>query len=114
MGKKKAKVVIPDGDDMKGKEIFMSQCAICHSSVAGDDKNAAAPALNGIVGRKIASSTSFAYSGAFKKQKFNWTPEHLFGYIKGPGKYIPGNKMGFAGIQDPQDLGDLISYLKTI
>ena len=110
---KKVTVVVPDGDAIKGKNVFNSQCSVCHSVIAGDDKNAAAPSLPGIVGRKIASS-AFPYSNAFKKQKINWTPENIFQYIKGPGKFIPGNKMSFGGIQDTGDLGDLIAYLKTL
>ena len=110
---KKAEVKVPDGDAIKGKNVFNSQCAVCHSVTSGDDKNAAAPSLPKIVGRKIGS-TAFPYSNAFKKQKIVWTPENLFQYIKGPGKFIPGNKMSFGGIQDTGDLGDLIAYLKTV
>ena len=110
---KKVKVEIPEGDKEKGKSVFNANCSVCHAVVSGDDKNAAAPSLAGLVGRKIASST-FPYSNAFKKQKINWTPENIFQYIKAPGKFIPGNKMSFGGIQDPQELGDLIAYLKTI
>ena len=110
---KKVEIKVPEGDPVKGKNVFNSQCSVCHTVTSGDDKNAAAPSLPGIVGRKVAS-TAFPYSNAFKKQKINWTPENLFQYIKGPGKFIPGNKMSFGGISDNQDLGDLIAYLKTV
>ena len=110
---KKGKVEIPNGDVAKGKNIFNTQCSVCHASVESDNKGAAAPALNGIVGRKMASTT-FPYSNAFKKQKLVWTPENLFSYIQAPGKFIPGNKMSFGGIADKQELGDLLAYLKTI
>ena len=110
---KKAEIKIPDGDVEKGKSIFATQCSVCHAVVVGDDKNAAAPSLSKIVGRKVASGT-FPYSNAFKKQKIVWTEQNLFNWIKAPGKFIPGNKMSFGGIQDTQDLGDLLAYLKTV
>ena len=46
-----------------------------------------------------------------KKCEFTWTPKHFFVYIKNPGKYIPGNRMAFAGLADEQDRANLIAYL---
>lgn len=78
----------------------------------GDDANAAAPSLGGVVGRVAGAGTAFPYSNALKKSNLEWTPKHLFAYIKAPGKYIPGNKMSFAGIKNPKEIADLIAYLE--
>lgn len=113
MSKAKKEIVIPAGDPAAGKNVFNGQCAVCHAVLPGDDKNAAAPSLAKIVGRKIAA-TQFPYSNAFKKSKIVWTDQNLWQWLKAPGKFIPGNKMSYGGVSDDQDLGDLIAYLKTV
>lgn len=50
-----------------------------------------------MVGRK-AGDTAFSYSKAIKNSGIVWSPQHLFLYLLNPGKHIPGNKMGFAGL----------------
>ncbi len=114
----KAKVIpepnveVPDGDAGAGRGIFDSQCSACHA-IEGDDKTAAAPSLGGLFGRK-AGSTAFPYSKAMKGAGFTWSEKHFWVYIKGPGKYVPGNKMAFAGIDDDKSRADLIAFLKSV
>ena len=43
-------------------------------------------------------STNFNASKALKGAGFTWSEKHLFVYLLNPGKYIPGNKMSFAGL----------------
>ncbi len=90
-------------------------CVPCSSSIficiQGDSKNAAAPALSGIIGRKSGEGTNFPYSKAMKNAGFVWSDKHIFMYLLNPGKYIPGNKMSFAGIAEEQDRADVIAYL---
>ena len=108
--KPEPKVEVPEGNAKKGKAVFETQCGVCHSMEAGDDKNAAAPHLNGIIGRK-AGSGKFPYSNAMKKSGIVWSAKHLFMFIKGPGKYVAGTRMSFAGISDETDRANLIAYL---
>ena len=111
---KKGGAAIPAGDASKGQKMFDTQCASCHSiSSSTDDANSAAPNLGSVFNRQIAKN-SFPYSNAFKKNKFAWDEKQLFNYLKAPGKFIPGNKMAFAGIAGDQDRADLVAYLKTI
>ena len=42
-----------------------------------------------------------------------WTPEELFVYLADPQATIPGTKMIFPGIKDPQKRADVIAYLET-
>ena len=109
--RKQKKVKVPKGDPVNGQKIFESQCGVCHTVMGGDDKTAAAPHLNGIVGRKSAS-TNFPFSNAMKKSKITWDKGNLFQYIMAPGKFVPGNRMSFGGIKDKQERGDLIAYLE--
>ena len=109
--KKTPKVKVPKGDAEKGKQIFQGECTTCHA-LEGDDRNAAAPNLGGIVNRKVAAR-DFNYSNALKKSGIKWNVKHLFKYLEAPGKYVPGNRMAYAGIKDKQARADLIAYLKT-
>jgi cytochrome c len=43
-----------------------------------------------------------------------WGDEELFAFLKSPQTYIKGTRMAFAGIANPQDIADLISYLHTM
>mmetsp|Transcript_16067 Transcript_16067/g.13590 ORF Transcript_16067/g.13590 Transcript_16067/m.13590 type:complete len:116 (+) Transcript_16067:69-416(+) len=115
MGKTKAEpnVDVPDGDAGIGKSIFEQQCAACHSTGDKTDAGASAPAMGGLIGRK-AGATKFKYSGAMKKSGIVWTEKHIFAYLQAPGKYVPGNRMAFAGIGDAGERGHLIAYLKTL
>lgn len=109
-GKKEPKVTVPEGDAKLGKGVFETQCAVCHGMEKGDDKNAAAPNLNSLIGR-TAGTGSFPYSNSMKKSGIKWSAKHLFVFLKGPGKYVPGTRMSFAGIPDENDRADLIAYL---
>lgn len=82
--------------------------------IQGDSKNAAAPALAGILGREAGKGTNFPYSKALKGSGITWSDKHLFAYLTNPGKHIPGNKMSFAGLNADGDKANLIAYLKSV
>lgn len=71
---KKKKVNVPEGDPIKGSQIFNKECSVCHSNVEVDDKNNAAPHLAKIIGRK-SGMTNFQFSNAMKKAKKVWTKD---------------------------------------
>ncbi|MDX2259761.1 MAG: cytochrome c family protein [Hyphomicrobiaceae bacterium] len=96
----------------EGKDVF-KKCASCHTVDQGGS-NKAGPNLWGIVGRPVAAVGGFAYSEALKGKGGEWTVEHLAGFIHGPKAYIPGNKMGFAGVKADAELASLIAYLNTL
>jgi len=98
-------------DIENGERIFTANCSACHA-LDGDAKSASAPPLGGIVGRKIGT-TAFSYSKAMKNAGFNWSKKHLYMYLKNPSKYIPGNRMAFAGLQNESDLANIIAYLES-
>ena len=105
MGPKK-KVGNPD----KGKEIFMAQCASCHTMKSAGT----GPPLGGIYGANIGSQGGYAYSGSLTgKSKLKWDDANLDKWLEKPAKFAPGNKMGFAGLDSKQDRLDVIAYLKA-
>ena len=97
------------GDATKGETVFV-QCKTCHDPV----QNKIGPHLDGVVGRHSGSVADFSYSTANKNSGITWTPEKLFQYLEKPQRVVPGTKMAFAGVSDPQKRADLIAYLGTL
>ena len=98
---------IADAD--AGKKVF-NKCKSCH--VLKEEQNRLGPNLVKIFGRKSGSLEDYNYSGALKEANLIWNDETLKGYLSNPRKYLPGNKMAFAGVKDEKQLNDLIDYLK--
>jgi cytochrome c len=86
------------------------KCAVCHTWNK-DGKNAAGPNLYGVVGRDIGKHPGFTYSAAVQNKGGKWTFEELYSYLKNPKEAIPGNKMTFGGIDNPQERANLIAFL---
>jgi cytochrome c len=98
------------GDAARGEKVF-NQCRACH--VAEPGVNRVGPSLHGVVGRTAGSIAGFAYSKANKESGVVWKEEVLFDYLEAPARFMPGTRMAFAGIKDPQQRADLIAWLKT-
>ncbi len=105
-------VAMAEGDPEKGKKVF-NKCKACH--FVDKEKNKVGPYLKGVVGRKAASVEGFKYSKAMQKKAEEglvWTEENLAQYLKAPKKFVPGNKMAFAGLKKDEDIANVIAYLK--
>jgi cytochrome c len=98
-------------DAAAGEKVF-AVCKACHQ-VGDTAKNAVGPVLNGLIGRKAGSVEGYSYSDANKKSGITWTEEEFTKYIQDPKGVVPGTKMAFAGIKDPQKIKYLIAYLHT-
>jgi cytochrome c len=102
--------VAATADAAAGEKIF-GKCKACHKI---DDTNATGPHLNGVVGRARGTVDGFGYSDAMKSKNDPWTPENLYVFLKSPKADVPGTKMGFAGLPNPQDRANVIAYLETL
>ncbi len=98
------------GDPAAGAAIF-TLCRACHVMDAG--VNRTGPSLHNIVGSAAGSVESFRYSDANANSGITWTPEKLFQYLENPRRIVPGTRMAFRGISDPQDRANLIAYLQS-
>ena len=98
------------GDVARGQRVFM-QCRTCHAIEAG--VNRVGPSLHGIVGRRSGIMANYRYSAAMKNSGRTWDEETLAAYLENPRAYIPGTKMSFAGLRNPQQRADVIAYLKS-
>jgi cytochrome c len=96
-------------DAAKG-EISFHKCLPCHS-IGEDAENKIGPELNGLDGRHSGSVDGFEYSDANKNSGIVWNEAKFKEYIQDPRGVVPGTKMIFAGIKNPQEVNDLWAYV---
>jgi cytochrome c len=104
--------VLPTADVAAGEAVF-AKCKSCHNADNGG-ANGTGPNLWGVEGRKPGSHAGFAYSAGiteFGGKQPIWDYEHIYEFVKNPQKYIPGTKMTFVGLKQPQDRINVIAYL---
>lgn len=102
-----------DGNAEAGAKVF-NKCAVCHS--VKDTTRKVGPTLNGVVGRTAGTLEGFRYSTAMVEAGEGglvWTEADLAEYVAAPKIKVPGNAMAFAGLKNPQDIADVIAYIKT-
>jgi cytochrome c len=97
-------------DATNGANVF-KQCMICHA-VGSGALNKIGPELNGLDGRHSGSVANYSYSEANKDSGIVWNEATFKRYIADPHAMIPGTKMPFAGLKDPQQVNELWVYLK--
>ena len=98
---------LPAGDPVRGETIY-HKCQGCHSI----DRNRIGPKHMRLFGRQAGSLPDFDYSEAMKNSGIVWNEQTLDTFLADPRGTVPGTKMTYAGIKDPQDRADLIAYLK--
>ncbi len=102
-----APAVAAEGDATRGEHIYR-RCQGCHSI----DTNRVGPRHAGLFGRRAGGLECYNYSDAMRGSGVVWDETTLDQFLTAPRKFIPGTKMPFAGIPDPQERADLIAYLK--
>ncbi|MBS0354686.1 MAG: c-type cytochrome [Proteobacteria bacterium] len=100
------------GDVEKGKDVFATECAECHSAREG--KNKKGPSLFGVVGRKAATVADASYSDGLKASGITWTPDKIDAYVTAPKKLVPGGKMKYDGLASAAERAELLAYLATL
>jgi cytochrome c len=98
------------GTEAAGARIF-GQCRTCH--VVDEGVNRVGPSLHAIIDRPAGQVAGYNYSTANKNSGKVWDNETLFAYLENPRAYIPGTKMAYVGLRDPQQRADLIAYLNA-
>src|SRR4051812_3355936 len=105
-----AAAALPPGHPEDGQTVF-KKCMACHQ-IGPTAKNSVGPALNGLIGRKAGTYPGYAYSDANKNSGVVWNEDALAPYLAAPKEFMPGTKMSFPGLVMPQDVADVIAYLK--
>jgi len=88
------------------------KCSACHTVEEGG-ANRVGPNLYNVVGAELAQAEGFNYSDALANFDGAWTYERLDAWLEAPSELIPGNRMAFAGVSDPEERSDLIAYLRA-
>lgn len=102
-----------EGDAAKGEKVF-AKCKACHEVEKGVNK--VGPTLKGVVGRKAASAEGYKYSEAMTAKGAEgvvWDEATLAAYLPDPKAFVPKTKMSFAGLKKPEEVADVIAYLKA-
>ncbi|HUZ74380.1 MAG TPA: cytochrome c family protein [Stellaceae bacterium] len=95
-----------------GAQLFHQYCSICHDTTPG--KNKVGPSLAGVFGRKAGTEAGFSYSPGMQHSGLTWDEQTLDKYLTNPRAVVPGNKMPFLGVKDPNQRHAIIAYLKTL
>lgn len=101
--------------DVKAGEGMLKKCTSCHTFDKGG-KDGVGPNQWGLVGSHFGHKDGYAYSAAITGMKDKkWDAQTLSDFLsKQASKAIPGTKMVFPGIKNPQDRANLIAYLSTL
>jgi cytochrome c len=105
-----AGLAAPAAQAQDGESLFKRQCGACHTVEAG--RNKIGPSLAGIVGKKAAAVEDFDYSDALRGAKITWDDDALTKYLTDPKGFVPGGKMVFSGMKDPDDVKAVVAFLK--
>lgn len=93
----------------RGGEVFVL-CANCHQ--VDNPGNRAGPTLQGLMGRPAASLQNFTYSEALRRSAIVWDETTLAAFLADPRGVVPGNRMAFAGLRNPDDIEAVIAFLR--
>ena len=99
--------------DAQRGELLSAQCRACHS-LQRDGDDIMGPNLFGFFGKPAGRSSAFDYSAGLANDDFIWTPRALDAWLANPGRFLPGNKMAYAGLLYAEDRNALIAYLLQV
>jgi cytochrome c len=98
------------GDAAAGKRVF-NKCKVCHL-LEKDGIHRIGPNLFGVLGRTSGTVKGYEFSKAMRNAAINWNRKTLTLYLTKPRNFILGTKMAFAGLQNPEDIQDVIAYIR--
>ena len=101
-------------DMAKGQEL-VKRCTTCHTFEKGGP-NRTGPNQWSLIGSDVAHKGDFNYSDAMKAlhgQK-KWGFQELSEFLANPKKYVPGNRMSYAGLKKPEERAALLVYLNSL
>jgi cytochrome c len=102
---------ISAAQDASAGETSFKKCMPCHD-IGPDAHNKVGPELNGLDGRKSGTAPDYNYSDANKNSGITWNEASFKEYIADPRAKVPGTKMIFPGIKNPQEVDNLWAYIK--
>jgi cytochrome c len=100
---------VADAATFKRGEQVYERCAACHSI----EGNRTGPQHCGLFGRRAGTVPGYdGYSQALRDSKIVWNERTLDAFVRDPTTVVPGTTMGYAGVKDARERGDLIAWLR--
>ncbi len=96
-------------DAARGRQLF-TQCMACHK-IDKSGTSGIGPNLYKVIGRRAGSLAGFTYSPAMKAYGQTWNEALLDTYLSAPSRAVPGNRMPYAGLRNPDDRKAVIAYI---
>lgn len=96
-----------------GAAVFAAECSGCHTAGEATAKKLG-PDLRGIFGQRIGSREDYDYSESLASKDGTWTEANLDRFLADPQEFVPGTKMRWDGIADPERRRALIAYLEGL
>lgn len=90
---------------------IIKKCLACHS-VEKNGPNRVGPHLWDVLQRPKASVSDYQYSSALSSKGGKWEYSDLFAFLKNPREYAKGTKMSFAGLSKPEDIANIVEFLR--
>lgn len=97
----------------RGQKVYR-KCQACHQ-IGLEARHQVGPLLNNIYGRRAGTLEGYTYSDAMVRAGQDglvWTQDRLSDYLERPRKAVPGTKMNFAGLKDPDDRLALVAFIR--
>jgi cytochrome c len=105
-----AQMPLPTAVKPTGADLFIQQCATCHS-LSPSDPARQGPHLAGVFGRRPGSVAGFHYSPGYAAADFVWDEAHLDLYLTDPQGVIPGATMLYKQ-KNAESRKAIIAFLK--
>ena len=98
--------------DADAGETVFKRCKVCHE--VEQPKNKVGPNLVDVFGRTPGTLDSFKYSSAMRAfgESRIWDEATLTEYLAAPRKVVKGTRMAFPGLKKPEDIANVLAYLK--
>ncbi len=101
------------GDPAAGAIAAIKHCTACHSFTKGGN-TIFGPNLWGSYGAKAGEEEGYNYSDVLKNSGIFWTDANIIGFLADPKGFLPGTKAQFPGVKNPDEIVDILAYMKTL
>ena len=90
--------------------LYQEHCAVCHE----ESDEQLGPSHANVFGSPAGSVKNFPYSEEILQSGLIWNRETLLLFLKDPESLVPGNSMGFMGLDSLEERNLIVNYLMKL